>query len=148
MISFGQRHLDRRQRDSGGVSTSIKAVISVFVITTALLIKATAQELSDGAVATWRDGHCSSFGEKERKQYVLSWTGPQYAYEVRKSRISGAGRYEVQIDRSGRPNKVSILKSSGNRILDQEAIQALLAWRFKPGALQTLQVPVTWKIGF
>jgi hypothetical protein len=39
-----------------------------------------------------------------------------------------------------------MLKSTGNKLLDGSALEGLSRWRFKPGSLARVQIPIEFKI--
>jgi TonB family protein len=100
------------------------------------------------ATAVWSDGHHSSLTPTELKASVVSGTWPEYPLRARMSKFRGEGVYEIHVDKSGMAIRVVIIKSSGQRILDQAAVDAFMGWRLKPGTFLRIQLPVTWKIGF
>jgi TonB family protein len=100
------------------------------------------------ATAVWSDGHQSGLTPKELNASVVSRMWPEYPLRARMSKFRGDGVYEIHIDKSGTPTRVVIIKSSGQRILDQAALDAFMGWRFKPRTFLRIQIPVTWKMGF
>ena len=49
----------------------------------------------------------------------------------------------MKIDaQTGSVTSAVMLKSTGQRILDSAALQAFRQWRFKPGTLTTLDIPI------
>lgn len=102
-----------------------------------------ADELNTTLVV-WSDGRRSELGRTKLMQYVLSLTPPEYPREAQRSRITGSGLYEFRIAQSGKTLGVSVVHSSGNRLLDQAALDAFVTWRFKPGLFHRVRVPVIW----
>jgi TonB family protein len=48
---------------------------------------------------------------------------------------------------SGKVRDVTVVKSTGSYGLDKEAVFALRQWRFKPGKLTTVEMPITFHTG-
>jgi TonB family protein len=49
--------------------------------------------------------------------------------------------------KTGKVTSVAILKSTGSDPLDREAVFALRQWRFKPGKLRKVDMPITFHAG-
>jgi periplasmic protein TonB len=70
---------------------------------------------------------------------------PQYPYEARSRRITGTGVCVVEVDAgSGSVTSVSMASSIGNPILDNAALSAFRQWRFKPGSVSKVRIPITF----
>lgn len=60
----------------------------------------------------------------------------------------GEGVFRVSLDlHSGTVTRVSVVKSTGFRELDESAITALSKWRWKPGRWKEIDLPVIFRIG-
>jgi TonB family protein len=70
---------------------------------------------------------------------------PEYPREAREKGITGSGMYQVifQPD-TGVVTRVTVLESTGSKLLDQAAIKALSQWRARPGKLSRAHVPFTF----
>jgi TonB family protein len=76
---------------------------------------------------------------------IVKVVPPAYPYEVRKARLEGAGLFRLQLDLvTGKVTKATILKSTGEVILDNNALWALRRWQFKPGRWREVEVPLTF----
>lgn len=65
---------------------------------------------------------------------------PAYPFEARARHLSGSGRFLVHIRvRSGLVRQIDIVKSTGSSVLDAATLASLKRWRFKPGALPTIE---------
>ena len=70
---------------------------------------------------------------------------PQYLYEARSRHITGRGVCVVEVD-AGSGSVTSALMASriGNPILDNAALSAFRQWRFKPGSVSKVRIPITF----
>jgi periplasmic protein TonB len=70
---------------------------------------------------------------------------PQYLYEARSRHITGTGVCVVEVDPgSGSVTSASMASSIGNPILDNAATSAFRQWRFKPGSVSKVRIPITF----
>jgi periplasmic protein TonB len=70
---------------------------------------------------------------------------PPYPYEARSRRITGRGVCVVEVDAgSGSVTSASMASSIGNPILDNAALSAFRQWRFKPGSVSKVRIPLTF----
>lgn len=63
---------------------------------------------------------------------VIHQEAPKYPIEALRNNASGTVQLRVNIDSEGKPDKISIESSSGNRDLDKAAKTAVSQWRFSP----------------
>jgi TonB family protein len=76
---------------------------------------------------------------------LVSAVRPEYPYEARLRRISGHGVAALKIDRaSGKVISCEMVPSTGSAILDDAAIQAFREWRFKPGTIAGVRIPIAF----
>ena len=69
----------------------------------------------------------------------------QYPYEARARHITGSGLFRLTLDLStGSVAKITVLKSMGNPILDNSALEAFRQWRWKPGKWKEIDIPVVF----
>jgi TonB family protein len=81
--------------------------------------------------------------KQEQDALTLYVRDPEYPSEARDNRQSGAGIAMLTIDTTtGHVVKAEMSVSTKNKILDQAAIKALREWRFKPGAVRKVWVPI------
>jgi TonB family protein len=79
------------------------------------------------------------------KVFALNAPRPEYPYEARRQKITGAGVAVMNVDpASGDVISVSMAKSTGSAFLDNAAIAGFRRWRFKPGSVSTVTCPVTF----
>jgi TonB family protein len=72
---------------------------------------------------------------------------PVYPYEARRQRVTGSGLALLTVDQtSGNVTNVLMAQSCGNAILDNSTRDALRRWRFKPGNVARVQVPITYTL--
>jgi len=72
---------------------------------------------------------------------------PIYPYEARRQRVTGSGIALLTIDQtSGTVTDVRMAQSCGNVILDNSTLDALRRWRFKPGGVTQVEVPITYTL--
>jgi len=77
---------------------------------------------------------------------VLIKVLPAYPYAARDQQLEGSGLYRLNIKPDGTVASVTVLKSTGHRLLDGAAVDAFRQWRFKPGALHALKLPITFSM--
>lgn len=72
---------------------------------------------------------------------------PVYPYEARRQRVTGSGVALLNVDQiSGTVTDVLMTQSCGNTVLDNSTIGALRRWRFRPGSVTKVQVPITYTL--
>jgi TonB family protein len=72
---------------------------------------------------------------------------PVYPYEARRQRVTGSGVALLTVDQTlGTVTDVLMAQSCGNTILDNSTLDALRRWRFKPGSVARVQVPITYTL--
>jgi protein TonB len=72
---------------------------------------------------------------------------PVYPYEARRQRVTGSGIALLTIDQTlGTVTDVRMAQSCGNVILDNSTLDALRRWRFKPGGVTQVEVPITYTL--
>jgi protein TonB len=69
---------------------------------------------------------------------------PQYPYEARSRHVTGSGVCVVEVSSSGSVTSASMASSIGNPILDNAALSAFRQWRFKPGSVSKVRIPITF----
>lgn len=72
---------------------------------------------------------------------------PVYPYEAHRQRVTGSGIALLTVDQtSGTVTDVRMAQSCGNVILDNSTVDALRRWRFKPGGVTQVEVPITYTL--
>jgi len=82
----------------------------------------------------------------EAKPDYLKNPAPEYPQAARRRRQEGVVILTAFIDKSGNALKVIIEKSSGHRLLDEAALNAVRKWRFRPGQLGNIPVESTVRV--
>lgn len=74
---------------------------------------------------------------------------PEYSEEARKAKYQGTVVLYVEVDPSGRPRNLRVVRSLGLG-LDEKAIEAVQKWRFKPGSKdgKAVTVAATIEVNF
>ena len=71
---------------------------------------------------------------------------PEYPYEAKHANITGSGVCAMMIDTaSGKVTNAMMAQSTGNAILDKVTTETFRRWRFKPGSLSQVRVPITYE---
>jgi protein TonB len=79
------------------------------------------------------------------KALAINTPKPEYPYEARSRHITGSGVCVVTVDTaSGSVTDASMAQSIGNPILDNSAVSAFRRWRFKPGTVSKVKIPITF----
>ena len=70
---------------------------------------------------------------------------PEYPYEARSRHQTGSGVCVVSVDPgSGSVTDASMAQSIGSPILDQSTLSAFRRWKFKPGTVSRVKIPITY----
>ena len=70
---------------------------------------------------------------------------PPYPYEARSNGLTGSGVVSLKVGpRTGYVTSARMLKSTGHQILDEAALEAHRQWRFKPGTVSYIRIPITF----
>jgi|ERR1700730_379614 len=80
------------------------------------------------------------------KDIAVSRPQPEYPIDARQRRIEGSGKFKLLLSKTGDVSSIQILKSTGDKRLDDAATKALRTWRFKVGALKEVIVPISFVI--
>jgi protein TonB len=81
----------------------------------------------------------------------VSMPSPRYPAQALRSGEQGTVMVSAEIDANGVPSDVGVAKSSGSRLLDRAAVDAVRHWRFRPAmadgqpAPGRVQVPISFK---
>lgn len=86
------------------------------------------------------------------KDKSLKNTVPHYPLLAQKNDIEGKVTLQVNISKTGHPTQIKIHQSSGYKILDNEAIEAVTNWKFLPATRNnsaiesSLRIPIIFKL--
>lgn len=73
---------------------------------------------------------------------------PPYPYEARVRKEMGSGIAILTIDpATGNVTSVVMAVSTGNKILDEAAVSTFSQWRFRPGTVSKVRIPITFVLG-
>jgi TonB family protein len=71
---------------------------------------------------------------------------PDYTYEMKRRNLSGNGVCVVTVDSAtGTVTNAMMFQSTGNPLLDKITIQTFKSWRFKPGTVSQVRVPISYE---
>ena len=80
------------------------------------------------------------------KSLAISAPLPDYPYEARRAHVSGSGVCVMTVNTaSGNVASAIMTESTGNALLDKITTDTLGRWRFKPGTVSQVQVPITYR---
>jgi TonB family protein len=71
---------------------------------------------------------------------------PIYPIGARSRRIQGYGVAVLWVRPDGTVSRAEMLQSTGHAILDQATLEAYRRWRFKPGVVKKVKIPVTFSM--
>ena len=71
---------------------------------------------------------------------------PEYTYEMKRRNLSGSGTCVVTVDTAtGTVTDATMSQSTGNSLLDKLTIQTFKSWRFQPGSVSQVRIPITYE---
>jgi periplasmic protein TonB len=71
---------------------------------------------------------------------------PEYPYQAKRANITGSGVCVMTVDTaSGKVTDATMTQSTGDGILDKATINTFRKWRFKPGTVSQVGVPVDYE---
>ena len=77
---------------------------------------------------------------------ALSAPLPEYPYEAKHANVTGSGICVMIVDTvSGKVTNAMMAQSTGNAILDKVTTETFRRWRFKPGSVSQVRVPITYE---
>ena len=78
------------------------------------------------------------------KHFALYAPRPEYPLAARRRHWTGDGVFACNIRSDGTVASVEVLRSTGYQILDQAAIAAFRQWRFQPGDMKLVKIPINF----
>jgi periplasmic protein TonB len=89
----------------------------------------------------------SAMSMSQAKALAINSPRPPYPYEARSKRITGSGVITATVDpASGSVTDASVTQSTGNPILDDAAVSTFRRWRFRPGSVSKVRIPITFTL--
>ena len=71
---------------------------------------------------------------------------PDYPYEAKRRNLTGSGTCVVTVDTAtGTVTNATMSQSTGSPLLDKLTIQTFKSWRFKPGTVSQVRVPISYE---
>jgi TonB family protein len=102
------------------------------------------------ATAVLTNGHSITLevGQKLPWTYdITRHTKPLYPADARAKGYQGSGVIRLTLDpKTGVVTSAIVRQSTGYKVLDQSALEAVRGWRWKPGKWQQVDVPVTFRM--
>jgi TonB family protein len=87
-------------------------------------------------------GHSRNTTQAQRR--ALYAPRPEYPLAAQKRHWTGHGVFACKIRSDGTVASVDVLRSTGHQMLDQAAITAFRQWRFQPGNMKPVNIPITF----
>ena len=79
------------------------------------------------------------------KAIAVSAPLPQYPFQAKRAHITGSGLCVMIVDTAtGKVTNAMMVESTGDGILDKVTTNTLQRWRFKPGTVSQVRVPITY----
>jgi len=89
----------------------------------------------------------SEMSMSRAKALAIASPRPPYPYEARAKRITGSGVIVATVDAaSGSVTDASVAQSTGSSILDDAAVSTFRRWRFRPGSVSKVRIPITFTL--
>ena len=88
----------------------------------------------------------STMSMSAAKEMAISAPLPEYPYQARRANITGSGVCVMIVDTaSGNVTSALMAESTGNAILDKVTTDTFRKWRFKPGVVSQVRVPINYE---
>jgi TonB family protein len=81
---------------------------------------------------------------KRHREDLIYGPPPEYPYKARLHNLQGSGSFILRVRPDGTVSRVEIEDSTGAPLLDQTVIATYSKWRFKPGKVKAVRVPVNF----
>ena len=79
------------------------------------------------------------------KLWLSTPPAPKYTREWAEKGIIGEGMAVLTVDKAtGTVTEAHIGKSTGHKVLDDSALEAFRRWRFKPGTVSKVKIPISF----
>ena len=87
----------------------------------------------------------SALSMSQAKALAINAPRLPYPYEARAHHIMGSGVITVNVDpASGNVTDASVTQSMGSPILDDAAVSTFRRWKFRPGSVSKVRIPITF----
>jgi protein TonB len=87
----------------------------------------------------------SALSMSQAKALAINAPRPPYPYEARAHHIMGSGVISVNVDpATGNVTDASVTQSIGSPILDDAAVSTFRRWKFRPGSVSKVRIPITF----
>jgi len=71
---------------------------------------------------------------------------PEYPYEAKRRDVSGSGVCVLTVDPvTGKVVNTTMEQSTGSRVLDKVTTETFKSWRFKPGTVSGVRLPISYE---
>ena len=71
---------------------------------------------------------------------------PEYTYEMKRRNLTGSGVCVVTVDpATGAVTDANMFQSTGSPLLDKLSTQTFKSWRFKPGTVSQVRIPISYE---
>ena len=86
---------------------------------------------------------------RQAKALAIYAPRPKYPKDAQGRLPTGSGIVLMEVDKkTGLVKSTRMEKNTGNKLLDDAALQAFSQWRFKPGSVSRIRCPITfWRNG-
>jgi TonB family protein len=82
---------------------------------------------------------------KESMDFAIFSPRPEYPYSALQQRITGSGIAVMKVDsKTGRVVRAFMYMSTGSPLLDEATLSAFRQWKFKPGTVALVKVPINY----
>jgi TonB family protein len=71
---------------------------------------------------------------------------PNYPSIARKQHLEGSGVAEIRIKPDGSVQSVRMLQTTGQKALDEAAIEGFGRWRFRPRGISLVRIPIQFRM--
>jgi TonB family protein len=71
---------------------------------------------------------------------------PEYPYQAKRAHVTGSGICNLVVDSTnGKVTSATMAQSTGSRVLDKVTTDTFGRWRFKPGTISQVKVPISYE---
>ena len=93
-----------------------------------------------------RTGDSQTSNGTHAKHYAIYAPRPNYPLYARQYHQTGEGLFVCHIRPDGTVAWVDVLRSTGHEMLDRAATKALRQWRFHPGDMNAIKIPINFSM--